>query len=65
MKTFKIRIDNKNPAHITFTVFAGNFNQTLANCGRLAMRVDEYQHFENILHAGAAKADSLVKIEEL
>jgi hypothetical protein len=38
--------------HIKCTVFSGNENQTLANCGKLVFRVGEYQLFMALLTMG-------------
>lgn len=42
---FKIRIDNQNSVHTTFTVFSGPYQGNLANCGRLIMRNNEFNDF--------------------
>ena len=40
MMRFHLRVDDSNPAHIRFSVFANG-----ARCGQLVMRPDEYSTF--------------------
>jgi hypothetical protein len=44
---FRLRIDEHNPEHASFTVFANG-----ANCGSLTMRVAEYTAFAAMLRKG-------------
>jgi len=51
---FKLRVDSKHHEHIRFTIFAGEQEGSLGNCGELCMRVNEYERFKNMLTNGAA-----------
>lgn len=45
----KIRVDNVTQIHVSLTVFMGDENETLANCGQLTMLHPEYQLFATAL----------------
>jgi hypothetical protein len=45
-----LRIDESNPTHTRFTVFANG-----ANCGTLVLRTDEFFHFHQIVGMGCCK----------
>jgi hypothetical protein len=48
--TFNLRIDSQNSEHVHFTLFANG-----ASCGRLCMRVREYQRLCAVLLIGGRR----------
>jgi hypothetical protein len=55
---FHLRVDDSDPAHITFTVFANG-----ANCGQLVMSPAEYSAFGRGLLIGCLKIQSKTSIQ--
>jgi hypothetical protein len=55
---FKVRIDYSNDYHTSVTVFAGETkNSTLANCGNLTMRTEEFIRFAQVVSNGEMTHD--------
>lgn len=50
--------------HVHVRVFAGKGTLTLANCGTLVMRVDEWKDFVNEMHIGQYGGGSIEIVSE-
>ncbi len=55
---FKIR-HKRLGSHTHLTVFAGEREGSLGNCGQLVMLNDEFDLFEAVLTAGATRIDAI------
>ena len=54
--TFLFRVNDRNPAHTRFSVFAGRNVGSRGHAGELTMRTDEFDEFERIFKGSSTLA---------